>query len=60
MSMRMRKCLGHHPPTHRQGDMDKDMEEDMEEDMDEDEGEMGWSPPERGWSQMTSLHPSHI
>ena len=41
-------------------DMEEDMEEDVEEDVDEDEAEMGWSPPERGWSQMTSLHPSHI
>ena len=51
-----------HPPIDKDmdEDMDEDMEEDVEEDVDEDEAEMGWSPPERGWSQMTSLHPSHI
>ena len=55
-----------HPPIDKdmdedmEEDMDEDMDEDMEEDVDEDEAEMGWSPPERGWSQMTSLHPSHI
>ena len=44
-------------------DKDEDEYEDKDgyEDEDEDEeDEMGGCPPERGWSQLTSLHPSHI
>ena len=60
MSLRRRTRIRMRRKMRWDGVQMKDDKKDEDKDEDEEEDEMGWCPPERVWSQLTSLHPSHI